>query len=165
MKTIYSLFFFASLIVLQGIQAGAQGYRTESDLLGEKQVPIDAYYGVQTIRAHENFQISGQHNYDYPDFIRAWAMVKLAAARANTEAGKMPEETLKPIEEACYAVMEGQYLDQFVVDLYQGGAGTSTNMNANEVLANIALEKAGYEKARYDIIAPNDQLNHDLRNG
>lgn len=137
----------------------AQDFRTESDLLGEIQVPADAYYGAQTARALENFQISGYHNNDYPDYIKAWAIVKLAAAKANTDVGKMPAEILKPIEEACLDVMNGEYLDQFIVDLYQGGAGTSTNMNANEVLANIALEKAGYQKGEYKKIAPNDQLN------
>jgi aspartate ammonia-lyase len=137
----------------------AQKYRTESDLLGEVKVPVDAYYGVQTVRAIENFQISGIHNNQYPDFIKAWAIVKLAAARANTDAGKMKPEVLKGIEMACRAVMDGEYHDQFVVDMYQGGAGTSTNMNTNEVLANIALEKLGHHKAEYDIIAPNDQLN------
>ena len=134
-------------------------YRTETDLLGDVKVPADAYYGAQTARAIVNFQISGQYNNDYPDFIKAWAMVKLAAARANTDAGKMSSETLKFVEEACEAVMNGEYLDQFVVDLYQGGAGTSTNMNANEVLANVALEKAGYKKGEYDKISPNDDLN------
>ena len=137
----------------------AQDYRIESDLLGDKEIPADAYYSVQTARALENFQISGQYTNDYPNYVKAWAMVKWAAAKANTEAGKMPSETFKPIEEACKAVINGEYLNQFIVDLYQGGAGTSTNMNANEVLANIALEKAGFKKGEYDKIAPNDQLN------
>ncbi len=159
MKKNYLLIGYVIIIGLTSGQVFSQEYRTESDLLGKKQIPADAYYGVQTIRALENFQISGQYNNDYPGYIKAWAMVKLAAAKANTKAGKMPAETLKPIEEACYAVINGEYLDQFIVDLYQGGAGTSTNMNANEVLANIALEKAGYKKAEYDKIAPNDQLN------
>ena len=122
-------------------------------------MPEDAYYGAQTARALENFQISGYHNNDYPEYIKAWAIVKLAAARANTKVGKMPQEVLQPIEEACQEVLDGKYHDHFIVDLYQGGAGTSTNMNANEVLANIALEKAGYKKAEYKKIAPNDQLN------
>ena len=152
---------FASFLILfTGIQLSAQeNYRTEEDLLGKIKVPADAYYGAQTARALQNFQISGQYNNDYPDFIKAWAMVKLAAARANTDAGKMSGETLEHIEKACAAVMDGEYLDQFYVDLYQGGAGTSTNMNANEVLANIALEKAGYKKGEYDKISPTDDLN------
>ena len=137
----------------------AQEFRIETDLLGEKEIPADAYYGVQSVRALENFQISGLRTNDYPEFVKAWAMVKWAAARANRDAGIMPPDIYKPIEDACQAVIDGQYRDQFVVDLYQGGAGTSTNMNANEVLANIALEKAGFSKGAYDKIAPNDQLN------
>ena len=148
-----------SLLLVSTWLLTAQDTRTESDLLGDIEVPADAYYGAQTARALENFKISGQHNNDYPDFIKAWAIVKLSAAKANTATGKMPESVFKPIEEACQAVMNGEYHDQFIVDLYQGGAGTSTNMNANEVLANIALEKAGYQKGDYKQIAPNDQLN------
>lgn len=137
----------------------AQEYRTETDLLGEIKVPKDAYYGAQAARGMENFKISGQYINDYPDFIKAWGMVKLAAAQANTDAGKMKPEVLKPIEDACNELIAGNYLDQFKIDLYQGGAGTSSNMNANEVLANIALEKAGYKKGEYDKISPNDHLN------
>jgi aspartate ammonia-lyase len=114
--------------------------RVEKDLLGEKAVPADAYYGVQTARALENFQISGIPINHYPGFVEAWAIVKLAAARANTEVGAMKPETLAGIEKATAAVLKGQYHDQFLVDWYQGGAGTSTNMNANEVLANVALD-------------------------
>src|SRR4051812_24714910 len=120
--------------------------RTEHDLLGEKQIPADAYYGVQTARALENFQISGIPINHYPGFVEAWAIVKLAAARANTDVGAMNKDTLSAIEKATAAVMKGQYHDQFVVDWYQGGAGTSTNMNANEVLANVALELTGHSK-------------------
>lgn len=122
-------------------------------------VPAESYYGAQAARAMENFQISGQYINDYPDFMRAWGMIKLACARANTDAGKMPADMLKLIEPACQELIDGNYLEQFKIDLYQGGAGTSTNMNANEVLANIALEKAGYEKGDYKKISPNDQLN------
>jgi len=114
--------------------------RTEKDLLGEKKVPADAYYGVQTARALENFKISGVLINHYPGFVEAWAMVKLAAARANTDVGAMKKESLDGIEKACKAVIDGKYHEQFLVDWYQGGAGTSTNMNANEVLANIALK-------------------------
>ncbi len=134
-------------------------YRTETDLLGEIKVPADAYYGAQAARAIDNFQISGQYINDYPDFMRAWAMIKLAAAKANTDAGKMAKDMLKLIEPACQELIDGNYLDQFKVDLYQGGAGTSTNMNANEVIANIALVKAGYKLGEYDKISPNDELN------
>jgi aspartate ammonia-lyase len=137
----------------------AQQYRVEKDLLGEKQIDSKAYYGVQTARALENFQISGMTTKFYPDYVRAYAIVKLAAARANTEVGRMKPETLAAIEKACQAVMDGKYHDQFVVDLYQGGAGTSANMNANEVIANIALEMSGHKKGEYSIIEPHDDLN------
>ena len=137
----------------------AQDYRTETDLLGEVNVPADAYYGAQAARGMENFQISGQYINDYPDFMKAWGMIKLACARANTDAGKMSAEMLKLVEPGCQELIDGNYLDQFKIDLYQGGAGTSTNMNANEVIANIALEKAGYKLGEYDKISPNDELN------
>src|SRR6187551_556909 len=133
--------------------------RTEKDLLGEKQVPADAYYGVQTMRALENFQVSGVKTNFYPDYVRAYAMVKLAAARANTDVGRMPKEKLVAIEKACQAVIDGKYHDQFLTDLYQGGAGTSANMNSCEVLANIALEKMGKKKGEYQFIEPHDDLN------
>src|SRR5688572_18321782 len=137
----------------------AQQTRTEKDLLGEKQVPADAYYGVQTLRALENFQVSGVKTNFYPDYVRAYAMVKLAAARANTDVGRMKKEKLTAIEKACQAVIDGKYHDQFLTDLYQGGAGTSANMNANEVLANIALEMSGNKKGDYHVIEPHDDLN------
>ncbi|MGH7726863.1 MAG: aspartate ammonia-lyase [Candidatus Eiseniibacteriota bacterium] len=133
--------------------------RTEKDLLGEKQIPGDAYYGVQTARALENFQLSGVLINHYPGYVEAWAIVKLAAARANTQVGAMKPETLAAIEKACKAVREGKYHDQFLVDWYQGGAGTSTNMNANEVLANVALELSGHKKGEYEIVEPHDDLN------
>ena len=134
-------------------------FRTEKDLLGEKQIPADKYYGVQTMRALENFQFSGVLINHYPGFVEAWAIVKLAAARANTDIGAMKPETRDAIEKACKAVLDGKYHDQFVVDWYQGGAGTSTNMNANEVLANIALELTGHKKGEYGIVEPHDHLN------
>ena len=137
----------------------AQQYRKEKDLLGEKQIPTDAYYGVQTARALENFQVSGIKTNFYPDYVRAYAMVKLAAARANADVGRMSKEKLAMIEKACQAVIDGKYHDQFLADLYQGGAGTSANMNANEVLANIALEMGGKKKGEYNIIEPHDDLN------
>src|SRR4029077_6513829 len=133
--------------------------RTEKDLLGEKQIPADAYYGVQTARALENFQISGIPINHYPGFVEAWAIVKLAAAQANTDVGAMNKDKLAAIEQAAQAVRNGEYHDQFLVDWYQGGAGTSTNMNANEVLANIALEKTGHQKGEYSIVEPHDDLN------
>ena len=137
----------------------SQEVRMERDLLGEKQIPAGAYYGVQTARALENFQISGVQINHYPGFVEAWAIVKLAAARANTDVGAMKPETLQLIEKACKAVLDGKYHDQFQVDWYQGGAGTSTNMNANEVLANIALEMAGHKKGEYKFLDPHDDLN------
>ncbi|TDP03222.1 aspartate ammonia-lyase [Flavobacterium sp. 245] len=133
--------------------------RTEKDLLGEKQIPNNAYYGVQTARALENFQISGMTTQFYPDYVRAFAMVKLAAARANADVGRLKKDRLAAIEKACQAVIDGKYHDQFLVDLYQGGAGTSANMNVNEVLANIALEMSGHKKGEYQFIEPHDDLN------
>jgi aspartate ammonia-lyase len=145
------------LFAAAAAQTGAT--RMEHDLLGDKAVPADAYYGVQTARALENFQISGTAINHYPGFIEAWAIVKLAAARANTDVGAMDRETLAMIEKACQAVRDGKYHEQFQVDWYQGGAGTSTNMNANEVLANVALELAGHAKGQYEIVEPHDDLN------
>src|SRR4029450_3907050 len=133
--------------------------RVEKDLLGEKAVPADAYYGVQTARGMENFQLSGVLINHYPGYVEAWAIVKLAAARANTEVGAMKPERLAMIEKACQAVLAGKYHDQFIVDWYQGGAGTSTNMNANEVLANIGLEMGGHKKGQYQFLEPHDDLN------
>ena len=133
--------------------------RIEKDLLGQKKIPADAYYGVQTARALENFQISGIPISHYPGFVEAWAFVKLAAARANTDVGAMNKQTLAAIERAAQALLDGEYHDQFQVDWYQGGAGTSTNMNANEVMANIALELTGHKKAEYSVVEPHDHLN------
>jgi len=131
----------------------------EKDLLGEKAVPADAYYGVQTARALENFQISGVPINHYPGFIEAWAIVKLAAARGNTDVGAMKKERLAAIEKAATALRQGKYHDQFQVDWYQGGAGTSTNMNANEVMANVGLELTGHKKGDYEVLEPHDDLN------
>ena len=142
-----------------GAVVHAQQTRTERDLLGEKQVPADAYYGVQTARALENFKLSGVLINHYPGFVEAWAIVKLAAARANTDVGAMKPDRLAAIEKATAAVREGKYHDQFLVDWYQGGAGTSTNMNANEVLANIGLELTGHKKGEYQFLEPHDDLN------
>jgi len=152
-------------ILIAGLLLGAlsawtqQNFRTEKDLLGEKQIPADKYYGVQTARALENFQISGVLINHYPGFVEAYAIVKMAAARANTDVGAMKKEHLAAIEKACQAVIDGKYHDQFLVDWYQGGAGTSTNMNANEVLANVGLEMSGHKKGEYQFLDPHDQLN------
>jgi len=148
----------AFLTLLPGA-AAQEKVRVEKDLLGEKSIPADAYYGVQTARALENFQISGVLINHYPGFVEAWAIVKLAAARANADVGAMKPEQLAAIEKACQAVLAGKYHDQFKVDWYQGGAGTSTNMNANEVLANIALELTGHKKGEYQFVDPHDALN------
>jgi len=150
---------FVLLLTSSSVLTAQEQQRTETDLLGNVMVPADAYYGAQAARAMENFQISGQYINDYPKFMKAWGMIKLACARANTDAGKMPKDMLEMLEPACQELIDGNYLEQFKIDLYQGGAGTSTNMNANEVLANIALEKAGFEKGDYKKISPNDQLN------
>src|SRR3954463_4209757 len=157
MKNLLILFMLICLVVAPS--ANAQQTRTERDLLGEMQVPADAYYGVQTARALENFQLSGVLINHYPGFVEAWAIVKLAAAQANTDVGAMKPERLAAIEKASQAVLAGKYHDQFKVDWYQGGAGTSTNMNANEVLANIALELSGHKKGEYQFVDPHDALN------
>jgi len=133
--------------------------RTEHDLIGEKSVPGDAYYGIQTLRAIENFQISGVPISHYPELLRALAMIKLASARANADCGQLPRKLLPAIEKACRDVIEGRLHDQFPVDVYQGGAGTSVNMNANEVLANRALEHLGKRKGDYEFCSPHDHLN------
>jgi aspartate ammonia-lyase len=142
-----------------GSKQKAPATRIERDLLGERQVPASAYYGVQTLRALENFQISGIRMNSYPEFIDAYAIVKLAAARANTKVGAMKPERLAAIEKAYKAVRDGKYRDQFLVDWYQGGAGTSANMNANEVMANIGLELTGHRKGEYQFLEPHDDLN------
>lgn len=146
-------------LMLASFGSGQEKARVEKDLLGEKQIPANVYYGVQTARALENFQISGVQINHYPGFVEAWAIVKLAAARANTDVGAMKPETLQLIEKATQAVLEGKYHDQFQVDWYQGGAGTSTNMNANEVLANVGLEMSGHNKGEYRYLDPHDDLN------
>jgi aspartate ammonia-lyase len=158
MKNVSKILLLVAAFFL-GLSSYAQQFRTEKDLLGEKQIPADAYYGVQTMRALENFQVSGVKTNFYPDYVRAYAMVKLAAARANTEVGRMKKDRLDMIEKACKAVIDGKYHDQFLTDLYQGGAGTSANMNANEVLANIGLEMGGHKKGEYQYLEPHDDLN------
>jgi aspartate ammonia-lyase len=158
MKTV-SKFLLLTIALSLGLNSFSQEFRTEKDLLGEKQIPANAYYGVQTARALENFQISGVETNFYPDYVRAYAMVKMAAARANAEDGRMKKDRLVMIEKACQAVIDGKYHDQFLTDLYQGGAGTSANMNANEVLANIGLEMGGHKKGEYQYLEPHDDLN------
>ncbi len=158
-SVIVALTILTALLSKSSFKAQTSPTRTESDLLGEKAIPREAYYGVQTARALENFMVSGVTTKFYPDYVKAYAMVKLAAARANTDVGRMTKEKLAMIEKACQAVIDGKYREHFLVDLYQGGAGTSANMNANEVLANIALELAGKKKGDYHVVEPHDDLN------
>ncbi len=133
--------------------------RVEHDFLGDKPIPADAYWGVHTARAVENFPISGTAISAMPDLIRAFGFVKKAAARANAELGALDRKRATAIMSACEKLIAGQHHDQFVVDVIQGGAGTSTNMNANEVIANLALERLGFDKGRYDVLHPNDHVN------
>lgn len=133
--------------------------RTESDLIGEREVPDNFYYGVQTLRALENFDISGITLKYYPLLINSLAIVKKAAALANHDLGLLTKEVTDAICKACDEIIEGKFHDNFVVDMIQGGAGTSTNMNANEVIANRALELMGYKKGDYIHCSPNDHVN------
>ena len=134
-------------------------FRLEHDFLGELAIPEDAYYGVQTLRAVENFQISNYTLSSSPPLIRALAYVKKAAALANVELGVLPADIGKGICKACDELLEGKLHDQFPVDSIQGGAGTSTNMNANEVIANRALELLGHQKGEYEFCHPNNHVN------
>ena len=134
-------------------------FRTESDLLGPKEVPTEALYGVQTTRAIENFHISGRLMSSYPNFIKGMALTKKAAAIANAEVGMINAQQAAAICQACDELLEGQHHDQFPIDMIQGGAGTSTNMCANEVIANRALEIMGYERGQYEHCSPNDVVN------
>src|SRR6266849_492398 len=133
--------------------------RIEHDLLGDRAVPADAYYGIHTLRALENFPITGTAISIYPDLIRALACVKQAAALANNALGLLPDRKAEAIARACEEVREGELLDQFVVDVIQGGAGTSTNMNANEVIANRGLEVLGHERGEYRHLHPVEDVN------
>ena len=136
-----------------------QKFRVESDLIGELQVPIDAYYGVQTQRAINNYKISNTRMCDYPEYIIAMAYVKMAAAAANSELGVLDKTIGEAIIAACKEIVDGKFWDQFPVDMMQGGAGTSVNMNANEVIANRALELMGHKKGEYQFCSPNDHVN------
>ena len=133
--------------------------RSEHDLLGDREVPDEFYYGVQTLRALENFNISGVPLALYPVLIDALTHVKLAAARANADLGLLPRPVADAIEQACHDVLGGKLQRHFVVDMIQGGAGTSTNMNANEVIANRALEVLGHKKGEYEFCHPNNHVN------
>ena len=133
--------------------------RIEHDLLGDREVPADAYYGVHTLRARENFGITGTPISIYPELIRALASIKQAAALTNHELGLLDQRRCDAIVRACQEVQGGRLHEQFVVDVIQGGAGTSTNMNANEVIANRALELLGHHKGEYQYLHPNEQVN------
>ena len=133
--------------------------RQEHDFIGIKTIPPDAYWGVHSARAVENFPVTGQSVALMPELIRAFAFVKKAAAQANLQMGAINETQTNAIAKACDDLIAGQLHDQFVVDVIQGGAGTSTNMNANEVIANRALEHLGLPKGSYDVIHPNDHVN------
>ncbi|BBO69474.1 hypothetical protein DSCA_34040 [Desulfosarcina alkanivorans] len=134
-------------------------FRTEHDSLGERELPDEVYYGVQTLRAMENFAISGVFVKNFEHMIEALAFVKKAAAQANCELGVLDDARMKAICEACDELLDGRLHDQFTVDMFQGGAGTSTNMMANEVIANRGLEIMGYWKGAYEHLHPNDHVN------
>ncbi len=133
--------------------------RVEHDLLGEREVPAEVYYGIQTLRALENFNITGISIAHYQTLIESLAMVKMAAARANLDLGLLPKEIAQAIIKACQEIKEGKWHTHFVVDVIQGGAGTSTNMNANEVIANRALEILGKKRGEYQYCHPNNHVN------
>ena len=124
-------------------------YRIEKDFLGEKRIPDDKYYGVKTMRGMENFHITGIPMGSEPYFVKAFGYVKKAAALANRDLRVLDARVANAIVRACDRLIAGEMRDQFVTDFIQGGAGTSTNMNANEVIANIALESLGHAKGEY----------------
>ncbi|MFO1309964.1 MAG: aspartate ammonia-lyase [Burkholderiales bacterium] len=140
-------------------RAEARDVRVEHDLLGDREIPAAAYWGVHTLRAVENFPISGRPIGLWPELVRALALVKHAAAQTNYELGLLDEAKAKLVIAACREIAAGSLHDQFVVDTIQGGAGTSTNMNANEVIANRALELAGREKGDYAFLHPIEHVN------
>jgi len=135
------------------------GFRQEHDSLGTREISDDVYYGVQTRRAMENFAISGAHINDFQHMVQALAMIKKAAAMANHELGRIDQAKMAAITRACDEILDGRLHDQFTVDMFQGGAGTSTNMNANEVIANRGLEIMGHNKGEYQYLHPNDHVN------
>jgi aspartate ammonia-lyase len=134
-------------------------FRTEKDFLGEKQIAAEVYYGIQTARALENFRITGLQVLSQPELIYAYAEIKKAAALANRDCGVLDERICELICRACDRIVTGEFNQQFATDLIQGGAGTSINMNMNEVIANIALESAGQAKGNYEFIHPNNHVN------
>ncbi len=139
--------------------SSAASCRVEKDLLGTLEVPADAYYGIQTLRALHNFRLTGVPLSHYPKLVIGLAMVKQAAADANRSLGHLSAAKHTAISTACARIIQGEFHEQFVVDMIQGGAGTSTNMNANEVIANIALEAMGHDKGEYQYLHPNNDVN------
>ena len=135
------------------------GFRLEHDSLGQRELSNQSYYGVQTLRAIENFAISGVFVSNFEHLIEGFAMVKKAAAMANHELGRLDSDKMWAICDTCDELLKGQLHEQFPVDMFQGGAGTSTNMNANEVIANRGLELMGYQKGDYAHLHPNDHVN------
>jgi aspartate ammonia-lyase len=133
--------------------------RIESDFLGPKELPDDAYYGVQTLRGKENFHITGISMSTEPYFVKAFGYVKKAAAMANRDLGVLDAQIADAIVGACDRLIAGELREQFVTDFIQGGAGTSSHMNANEVIANLALEHLGHKKGEYQYVNPNDHVN------
>ena len=133
--------------------------RIESDLIGQMEVPADVLYGVQTLRGLENFSISHFRLSDYPQFINGLAITKMAAAEANHQLGLLSDEQYQAIVQTCTEILAGKHHDQFPVDMIQGGAGTTTNMNANEVIANRALQIMGHAAGEYQYLSPNDHVN------
>jgi aspartate ammonia-lyase len=137
----------------------SMGHRIEKDFLGTKELPDSAYYGVQTLRGKENFHITGLWMSREPNFVKAFGYVKKACALANRDLGVLDARIAEAISSACDRLIAGEMRDQFVTDFIQGGAGTSTNMNANEVIANLALEHLGHQKGEYEYVSPNDHVN------
>lgn len=133
--------------------------RSEHDLLGDKEVPQEALFGVQTLRCIENFNISNNHMCDYPEFIKAFGLVKKGAILANHKLGLVSDEIKNAVVKACDELIEGKHIEHFPIDMMQGGAGTSANMNANEVIANRALELMGHQHGEYQFCHPNDHVN------
>lgn len=133
--------------------------RIESDLIGELEVPLQAYYGIQTQRAMDNFEISNSKLFQYPEFINGLALTKWAAAKTNYELNILNQSIYQAISDACQEILDGKLHQEFPVDMIQGGAGTSVNMNANEVIANRAIELLGHQKGEYQYCSPNDHVN------
>lgn len=139
-------------------EVGGNNFRIEHDSIGGKEVPSDVYYGVQTLRAYENFHITGMNV--HPELINMTALIKKAAAVTNYEVGCLDKRRAEAIVKACDEIISGEMHDHFIVDPIQGGAGTSLNMNANEVIANRAIEILGGDKGDYSVVNPNDHVNY-----